>query len=319
MSSSSNKTIKVIKARGAAALASISGSALSSANNMPMLSSISERLSILLPLNARQGTLPPLTVNDHGVQTVRYSDALASLPSYCVTGVASVPEMRSSIFIAMDGELTKRIIHYMLGGRSENTVTENIPFTPIDRGIAKSIMERMLLALAEAFSSVLKITPKIESTDIRPSFATVLSSVTPVTVLRQQVVCDGVEGQVTIVIPRSALDPIREMLSTLAVEVVDSEEHWMHGLRQSASETPMSVNAVIGSLDLPIAKVLEWSRGTQLVLPPIGHQTTKIVSNERVLAKGRVGRFNGRMGVLVNEVQDNSSKSLLNEIGGQKV
>jgi uncharacterized protein YjgD (DUF1641 family) len=54
VSSSSNKTIKAIKARGAAALASISGSALSSANNMPMLSSISERLSILLPLNARQ-------------------------------------------------------------------------------------------------------------------------------------------------------------------------------------------------------------------------------------------------------------------------
>jgi len=317
VSSSSNKTIKPIKARGAAALASISGSALSSANNMPMLSSISERLSILLPLNARQGTLPPLTVSEHGVQTIRYSEAVASLPSYCVTGVASVPEMRSSIFIAMDGALTKRIIHYMLGGRSENAVNEKSPFTPIDRGIAKSVMERMLMAVAEAFTSVLKITPKIESTDIRPSFATVLSSVTPVTVLKQEVVCDGVEGQVTVIIPRSALDPIRESLSTLAVEVVDSEEHWMNDLRQSASETPMSVDAVIGSLEMPLAAILDWKRGTQLILPPIGHQTTKLVSNERVLAKGRVGRFNGRMGVLINEVQEKNAKGVLGEIGDQ--
>jgi flagellar motor switch/type III secretory pathway protein FliN len=64
---------------------------------------------------------------------------------------------------------------------------------------------------------------------------------------------------------------------------------------------------------------LEWTRGTQLILPPIGNQTTKIVSNERVLAKGRVGRFNGRMGVLVNEVQEKGAKSILNEIGGQSV
>lgn len=317
MSSSSNKTAKPIKARGAAALASISGSALSSANNMPMLSSISERLSILLPLNARQGTLPPLTVNEHGVQTIRYSDAVASLPSYCVTGVASVPEMRSSIFIAMDGALTKRVIHYMLGGRSENAVNEKSPFTPIDRGIAKSVMERMLMAVAEAFTSVLKITPRIESTDIRPSFATVLSSVTPVTVLKQEVVCDGVEGQVTVIIPRSALDPIRESLSTMAVEVMDSEEHWMNDLRQSASETPMAVDAVIGSLEMPLSAILDWKRGTQLILPPIGHQTTKLVSNERVLAKGRVGRFNGRMGVLINEVQEKNAKGVLGEIGGQ--
>lgn len=317
MISSSNE--KPIRARGAEALASISGSALSSANNMPMLSSISERLSILLPLTARQGALPALSVEEHGVQTVRYNEAVASLPNYCVTAVASVAEMRSSIFIAVDGMLTKRVVHYMLGGRADTATTEKKPFTTIERSIARSVLDRMLIAVGEAFASVLKITPKIESIDVQPRFATVMSSVTPVTIMRQRVICDDIEGEVIVIIPRAALDPIRERLSTLSVsvEVNESEEHWMEGLRESASETPMVVKAVIGTLEVPLSTVLRWGKGTKIVLPPIGQNTTQIVSNDKTLARGRVGTFNGRMGVLVNEIQEKGKKGILAEIGGK--
>ena len=314
MSSSSNNKEKKIKARGADALASISGSALSSANNMPMLSSISERLSILLPLSARQGALPALVVKEHSVGIVRYSDVIASLPSYCVTGVGSVPEMRSSIFIAMDGELTKRMIFHMLGGRPEYFVQDNSAFTQIDRGIAKQLMDRVLVAVADAFSSVLKINPKMESIDIKPGFATVMSSVTPVTVLKQRVSCFDIEGNVLVIIPRSALDPIRETLSTIAVDVGESEEHWLSDLRDSTSEAPLVVDAVIGKLDVPLEQIFEWTAGTLLSLPPIGEDTTMIISNGRVLGNGRVGRFNGRMGVLINDIQEKSSKSVIETV-----
>lgn len=317
MSSSSNKTDKKIKARGADALASISGSALSSANNMPMLSSISERLSILLPLSARQGALPALTVKEHSVSIVRYGEVVAGLPSYCVTGVGSVPEMRSSIFVAMDGELTKRMIFHMLGGRPENFVEDNSTFTQIGRGIAKQLMERVLFAVADAFASVLKINPKMESIDIKPGFATVMSSVTPVTVLKQRVSCYGVEGNVLVIIPRSALDPIRETLSTIAVDVGESEEHWLSDLRETASEAPLLVDAVIGKLEIPLSEIFEWSAGTQITLPPIGEDTTMIVSNGRVLGNGRVGRFNGRMGVLINDVHEKSTKSAIETVAEQ--
>lgn len=302
----SNKTAKKIKAKGAEAIAAISGSSLSSSNNLPMLSSIAERFAILLPIAARKSSLPNVETADHTVTTVRYGEALDALPASCINAVATASELGGQMLIALEGGLARVMIHSMLGGRAHTVENDRKGFTHIDRKIAAKLLERMLDAFAEAFSSVLKITPKIETVDVQAQFATVLPRVVPTTVIRLKLSCEGIEGALIIIIPRSALDPIRESLATVVVDNNTAEGHWLSDIKSGTSEVPLKIDAVLGQLEVPLSDILCWQVGTKLELPPTGASTTQLMSADAVLANGRTGKHKGRMAVLISEVKNSN-------------
>lgn len=294
---------KKIKARGADAIAAISGSSLSSANNLPMLSSIAEKYAILLPIAARKASLPSIETEEHTVHTVRYGEAIDALPPYCINAVATAPELGGQMLVALEGTIARVMIHSWLGGRSNTVELDKKGFTHIDRRISARLMEKMLDAFAEAFSSILKITPRIDNVDVQAQFATVLPRVVPTTVIRVKIICEGAAGTLSIIIPRSALDPVRERLSTVVMDNNTAEGHWLQDIKKGATSVPLKINAVLGTLEMTLQDLLKLKVGSKLELPPTGVNSTVLVSGNAVLATGRTGKSSGRMGVQVHDIK----------------
>lgn len=301
MNSSSNSQ-RAVTARGADAVAAISGSRLSSSENLPMLSVIAERYALLLPIAARQGSLPPIETTNHSVHTVRYGDAVDALPKSSIAAVINVSELGSQVLIALEGRVARVLLHSMLGGKPETVELERKSFTHIDRRIAVKLMDRLLSALAEAFAPFAKITPKVDNVDVQVQFATVLPRVASATTIKVGMVCESVTGELTVIIPRSALDPIRETLSHAVIEGDTVGGHWFSDLKKGASALPLTVSAVLGTLEFPLSAVLGWRVGTNFELPPMTECSVSLVSGETTIAVGRSGKVNSRMGVLVSEV-----------------
>lgn len=303
MNSSSNRE-KIVTARGAEAVAAISGSGLSSSQNLPMLGAIAERYALLLPITARQGALPPIESVSHAVQTLRYGDAIDALPSFCIAAVVNVPELASQILVALEGSVARVFLHSMLGGKPSAVEFDRKTFTHIDRRIAMKLMERLLSAFGEAFAPYVKITPKVESVDAQVQFTTVLPRVASATSIKIGIDCEDTKGELTVVIPRAALDPIRESLSHAAIDNEGVGSHWVSDLKKWTSSVPLNLSAVLGTLEVPLSGVMDWKVGDILTLPPMSSGSVELVSDGVVVAKGRSGKTQNRMGVLVSEVTE---------------
>lgn len=298
------ESVRKVVARGAEVVISMAGSALSSSDSLPMLGMIAERYALLLPAAARFYSLPALTAGAHAVHTERYGSAVDALAHPSVSAVVNVPELGSQILVSLDGGIARIMLHSMLGGRASMAETGRKEFTHIDRMISSRLMERLVAPLTEAFGMFAKITAKVESVEVQPQFTAVLPRMAPATVIRITLECEGVPGTLSVVVPRAALDPIRDVLSQATAGGVFGEGGWLSGAKERTATLPLDIHAVIGSMEVPLGEVVGWRAGTRLELPPSGPTTTRLVSGEVTVAAGRAGQVRGRRGVLVSEVGD---------------
>lgn len=289
-----------IVAKGQEAIASMSGSALSSSESLPALGVIAERFAMLLPVAARQSSLPLMTADEHSVRTMRYGAAVDELARPSVSAVASAPEFGGQFLIALDGNLARVLLHSMMGGRPSTADTSWKSFTHIDRRISARFLDKLLGALGEAFSPFVKVTPKVETVDAQAPAAAVLPRVTPATVITVSVHVEREAGNVTIVIPRSSLDPVRHALEQAGSGDGGAESGWLAGVRDTASGLPLAVDAVLGGAQVPLREILGWKPGTRIVLPPAGPSSTRLVCSGTTVARGRAGQSAGRRAVLVS-------------------
>lgn len=293
-----------VVARGAEVVIAMAGSALSSSDSLPMLGMIAERYALLLPAAARYCSLPALTVAGHAVHTERYGTAVDALANSSVSAVVNVPELGSQILVSLDGGIARAMLHSMLGGRGSMAEVDRKSFTHIDRMISARLMERLVAPLTEAFGMFVKISAKVDSVEVQPQFTAVLPRMAPATVMRVSLECEGLSGTLSVVVPRAALDPIKEVLSQATAGGLFGEGGWLSGAKERTSTIPMEISAVIGAMDVPLGNVLDWQAGTRLELPPAGSASTRLVSGEVTVALGRAGQVQGRRGVLVSDVGD---------------
>lgn len=293
-----------VVARGAEVVIAMAGSALSSSDSLPMLGLIAERFALLLPAAARYSSLPALTADGHSVHTERYGTAVDSLVNSSVCAVVNVPELSSQILVSLDNNVARLLLHSMLGGRSSTAELQRKDFTRIDRLICARLMERLVAPLVEAFGMFVKITAKVDTVEVQPQFAAVLPRMAPATVMKIPLQCEGVSGDLSVVVPRAALDPIKDVLSQATSGSLFGEGGWLSGAKERASTIPVEVRAVIGSVEVPLGEVLEWRKGMRIELPPPGPASTRLVSGDVTVAYGRAGQLQGRRGVLVAEIGD---------------
>jgi len=289
-----------IVARGQEAVAAMSGSALSSSEGIPALANVAERFAMLLPVAARQSSLPVMVASDHSVRTMRYGAAVDELPRTSVSAVAVAPELGAPFLIALDGNLARLLLHSMMGGRPATADTSWKSFTHIDRRISARFMDKLLGALAEAFAPYAKVSPKVETVDAQAPAAAVLPRVSPATVITVSVRAERETGRITVVIPRSALDSVRNALDQAGSGEGAAETGWVSGVRETASGLPLSVEAVLGSTEAPLREVLEWKPGTMIVLQPPGEAGASLVCSGTTVARGKTWQASGRRALLVS-------------------
>jgi flagellar motor switch protein FliM len=231
---------------------------------------------------------------------MRYGAAVDELSRPSVSAVAAAPELGSQFLVALDGNIARVMLHSMMGGRPSAADTAWKSFTHIDRRISARFMDKLLAAFAEAFAPFAKITPKVETVDVQAQAAAVLPRVTPATVITVEVEMDKEAGRITIVIPRSALDPVRQALENAGAGEGAAEDGWHAGVRSTASGLPLAVEAVLGTTEALLREVLGWKPGTKIVLPPPGQDSTRLVCAGSTVARGRAGQKAGRRAVLVS-------------------
>ncbi len=280
-------------------------SALVNYERLPMLEVVFDRLVRVMSTSLRNFTSDNVEVSLDQMTSVRFGDYLNSIPLPAMIAVFKAEEWDNFGLIVIDSAMIYSIVDVLLGGRRGTAAMriEGRPYTTIERTLVERLVHVVLADLNAAWDPLTNVTFRFDRLETNPRFATIARQNNAAVLTKLRVDMEDRGGRIEILVPYGTLEPVRELLLQMFMgEKFGRDSIWESHLAQELLITDMDVNAVLDEVTVPLQEVLAWQPGSQIMLNVKPEDLVDIRSGEATLFRGKMGRRNGHVSVMIDEV-----------------
>lgn len=255
----------------------------------------------LLPLKVRLLDLAASTLGE-----------TCTLPPNTLAGVVRAERWRSWVYFISDPLATALFVEAATGceGFPASGITPR-PVTKTDANVLRVLFRRVARSLTNAFSLLVDVAfdvgPVVDKVELEPQ----LSTSSPVVAARLSLEYGGHAGVLTIVIPQSALEPIRDLLAGGAVgEALGAaggqsrfrdDTAWSKQLSEEIARAFISLNGVLEERPISLGEVQRFAVGSVVELSSTSLSRVRLEADDNPLFWCELGK---REGVLTLRVED---------------
>ena len=282
-----------------------------SLERLPMLRVIFDRVATQCSEALRQIATAPAHVELKEVATGRIAETLDGYAS----GIAAVyhaRELDAQILIGLDRPFLFTLVEAMFGGDgSEPSFEDERPLSTIETRIAQLMCEHAANALAAAFTPVAPTTFKFDRVETRMELALVGRRNNHAVTARIELRTMERGGSLFILIPQSALNPIRQNLARdLSTDVAQRDPRWTKHLEAEVGRTTVALRAVIDEPGLTLADVASLQVGQVLKLRATPATPVRLEAQDHALYLCQLGQAEGYYTVRVEGRVDEKQEFL---------
>ncbi|WP_207462323.1 FliM/FliN family flagellar motor switch protein [Azospirillum sp. SYSU D00513] len=269
-------------------------------DSMPMLDVIADRLARMLSNSMRSLTSDAISVEEQPYDSMRFGEYVGGvvLPAIFATAQARFAmteakpsEWDSRILLCFDSSLVYSLIELLMGGSASPKIKpDGRPFTQFEMTLMENIMRTVLDDLSQALSGLCNAFFDIERPETNPRFAAIALDTDAVTRLRLRVSAEERGGFIDIVIPRTALDPMRAHLSQRFVNARKQDADWEQLFRGMISDTTVPVQAHLKAMPRSLSDVMKWKVGTEIPLGLTPETPVTLIYGGMEAWRGPMGR-----------------------------
>lgn len=283
-------------------LRAIIDSAMVSYERLPMLEIVFDRLVRLMTTSLRNFTSDNVEVSLDRITSVRFGEYLNSIPLPTILGVVKAKEWDNFGLFTVDSSLIYAMIDVLLGGRRGMNVqrVDGRPYTTIEAGLVKRMMELVLNDAEQAFRPVSPVRFEIDRVETNPRFAAISRPTNAAILVRLRVDMEDRGGCIEILLPYATIEPIREtLLQNFMGDKFGRDPIWESHLATEIWHAEVEVDAVLYEDMLPLKKLMNLEVGDTLMLDVRPDALVKVRCGGAVLSEGRMGRIGDRVSVKV--------------------
>lgn len=277
-----------------------------SVDKLPMLKVIFDQMAMLSADSLRQFAASEASYSVASVESGRIGDIVEPYEGNAVAGVFQSPGWDSHIIIGFDRAFIFTMIEALFGADgSEPPVDDERSFSTIEVRIAQMLLEQAARALQASFAPFSDTPFKFERLETRMDFAVIgrRNNVAVAAKFLLQALDRG--GEMFVVIPQSALAPMRQVLS----RVVSNESNavdpvWSRQIRGEVQKTSVSLRAVLEERTVTLAEVANMKVGQILQLQANPDSRIKVESKEQALFWCKLGQSDGSYKLRIEDFFD---------------
>ncbi len=268
-----------------------------SVGRMPAFDRLNERWvkELCRELGAR--LRKPLAAAPQPVQLMPYADWQASVAPPSGLWVCTVPQWSRSAVIAIDGELLYLLVDGYFGGPGGAANRAGASLSRAEQRLGRSIAELAAALFAAAFEPFAKIALELAGAEEHPEFVNVARPAEAVAVVRVDVSLDGRGGVVSLVLPQSCLEPLRDRLAEGPREEAREPGRWREALVAGLAETELELASVLVETDITVRELLRLKPGDILPIEPPSTATLRVGAEP--LLEGAFGVHRGTNAVSI--------------------
>lgn len=287
-------------------------SALVNYERLPMLEVVFDRLVRMMSTSLRNFTSDNVEVSLDQISSVRFGDYLNSIPLPAMLAVFKAEEWDNSGLMVIDSAMIYSIVDVLLGGRRGTAAMriEGRPYTTIERNLVERLVRVVLADMSGAFDPLSQVTFRFDRLETNPRFATIARPANAAVLVKLRVDMEDRGGRLEVLIPYATLEPVRELLLQMFMgEKFGRDSIWETHLGNELLTTDMSMDVVLDKIVMPLNNVLNFKPGTFVPLNVKSDSLVELRSGDVTLFKGRMGRRNGHIAVMIEESKINLDPS----------
>jgi flagellar motor switch protein FliM len=232
-----------------------------------------------------------------------------------VAGILHVPAWDNRLIVGFDRDFVFTMAEALFGGDGTEAPTDDERnFSNVETHLSRFLLEQVALSLQTAFTPVSATRFRLERTETRMDFASVGRRNSPAVVARFLLQAINRGGEMFVVIPQSALSPLRQGLSRVVTrEQTAPDPIWVKQISEEVHRTTISIRAVLEAPDYSLGEIAGFKVGQLLKLQATARTRIKVESNEQPLFWSYLGQSDGHHTLCIDEAID-QEREFINDV-----
>jgi len=256
-------------------------------------------LSILLQTN--------IDISSESLDTLKFSEFGRSLPVPTSLHVFRMEPLRGHALLVMDTELVFNLIDTFFGGKGTGRArVEGREFTSIENVMIKKVVSSCLKDLEVAWQPVEHIVTSLQRSEVNPQFAAIVPPTDLVIVARFEVELEQAAGKLTVCLPYSMIEPLRNKLSSgFQAEAEEVDFTWQNRLTEIIKESDVEVKIILGRTMIDGERLIRMQKGDIIPLDQDANSSLVGYIENVPKFKGYAGVKKGIQAYRINKILKN--------------
>jgi len=269
---------------------------------MPTLEMVNERFTRYFRISLFNFLRRSAEISISGIKIQKFSEYVQGLFVPTNLNIIRIKPLRGRALIVIEPRLVFTAVDNYFGGGGEfyNKI-EGREFTPTEMRIIKVLVEMVFKDLEEAWRPVIELQMEYMSSEVNPAFANIVSPVEIVVVSTVHIELEGGGGDISIAMPYSMIEPIRDLLDAgISSDQGDSDNNrWQGALRGEVMRSEIEMKSILVEKEIKLRDVLNFKAGD--VIPIVLPEEVLLRAESVPVFKGKVGLSSGNYAIKIDE------------------
>lgn len=236
---------------------------------LPQLDVIYEKFMRSFRVSLSSALRKIAALNHASTDFLKFGEFINTLPMPTCMSVLRFNALRGSALLVLESKLAYALVDSFFGGDDRPyTKAEGKDFTPIELSIVRKVVELAIDDLEAAWASVEKIDASFVRTEINPQFVGIVPPTDVVIASTFDVELENANGTITLVIPYSTIEPIKQKLSSgFQVESDQTDKKlWTSIIRDQLMDTELNMRVELGTSEITLSDLMGLKIGDVIPL-----------------------------------------------------
>jgi flagellar motor switch protein FliM len=235
---------------------------------MPTLEMTNEKFARFFRASLSSLLRKVVSVSALSIDTIKYGDFLKTLPVPTSLHLFRIDPLRGNAIVVVESKVIFTLVDIVFGGSGREAFkVEGREFTAIENSLIKKVVLSALLDLEKAWKTLLDAKMTYQRSEINPQYAHIVPLTDVVIVVNFEIEMDYTSGVMSLCIPYSTLEPIRDKLQAgFQSDQLEVDKHWEKRLKEELMSSGLELVAQLGRTHLLTRDVRDLKIGDVILL-----------------------------------------------------
>lgn len=271
---------------------------------LPQLDVIYEKFMRSFRVSLSSALRKIASLNHASTDFLKFGEFINTLPMPTCMSVLRFSTLRGSALFVIESKLAYALVDSFFGGDDRPySKVEGKDFTPIEISIIRKVVDLAIEDLEVAWESIHPIECSFVRTEVNPQFVGIVPPTDVVIASAFDVELENANGTITLVIPYSTIEPIKQKLSTgFQVESDQTDKKlWTSIIKDQLHDTELDIKVNLGQSEISLKELMALKEGDVIPLDQDANGEFDILVQETKKFKGLYGVYHGSVAMQITK------------------
>ena len=235
---------------------------------MPTFEMMTERFARLYRLSLSSLLRRVVGVSALSVEMMKFGEFLKTLPVPTSLHIFRMDPLRGSGIFVVESKVIFALVDILFGGSGQSSFKiEGREFTAIENRLIKRAVLSALTDFEKAWKSILDVKIGHQRSEINPQFAHIVPLTDVVVVVHFEIEMEYSSGIVSVCIPYSMLEPVREKLQAgFQSDALEVDREWANRFKEGLMSSRVELIVELGRSEVSGKEIVDLKKGDVIML-----------------------------------------------------